>query len=62
MKKIFKSITIVVITAAIAAVSAYIASRPAKNTVNPEQMKVWIEDNIVYLETPDGNVWVHEVE
>lgn len=62
MRKIFKNAVVIVITAVIAAVSVCIASRPAKNTVDPEQMEVWIEDNIVYLETPDGNVWVHEVE
>ena len=58
MKKIFKSITLVVVATAIAVVSACIAS----NATAPEQMKVWVKGNIVYLETPDGNVWVHEVE
>lgn len=62
MRKIFKNVVVIVITAVIAAASACIASRPAKNTVDPEQIKVWVEDNIVYLEAPDGNVWAHEVK
>ena len=66
-KKVVKNgvmgvVPVIVIITVIAAVSACIASRPAKNTVDPEQMKVWIEDNIVYLEAPDGNVWAHEVK
>lgn len=61
MRKIFKNAVVIVIITVIAAVSACIASRPAKNTVDPEQMKVWIEDNM-YLEAPDGNVWAHEVK
>lgn len=62
MKKIFKSITLVVIATAIAVVSACIASNAAKKNLAPEQMKVWVEGNIVYLEAPDGNVWAHEVK
>lgn len=62
MKKIFKSITLVVIATAIAVVSACIANNATKKNLAPEQMKVWVEGKFVYLETLDGNVWVHEVE
>lgn len=62
MKKIFKSIILVVIATAIAVVSACIASNVAKKNLDPEKMKVWVDDNIIYLETPDGNVWIHEVK
>lgn len=62
MKKIFKSITLVVIATAIAVVSACIAFNASRKNLAPEQMKVWVEGNLVYIETLDGNVWVHEVE
>ena len=58
MKKIF----IVVIATAIAVVSACIANNAAKKNFAPEQMKVWVKGDIVYIETPDGNVWIHDVK
>ena len=62
MKKIFKSIILVVVATAIAVVSACIASNVAKKNLDPEKMKVWVEGKIIYIEYPDGNVWVHNVE
>lgn len=60
--KLVKGIVAIIIAATIAVASACIASSAMKKNLDPEQMKVWVEGNIVYLETPDGNVWVHEVE
>lgn len=62
MSKLVKGIVAIIVAATIAVASACIASNAAKKNLDPEKMKVWVEDNIVYLKTPDGNVWVHEVE
>lgn len=58
----FKVIVTIIVAATIAVMSACIASSATKKNLDPEQVKVWIESNIVYLEYPDGNVWAHEVE
>lgn len=62
MKKIFKSITLIVIATSIAVASACIASSATRENLDPEKMKVWVDDDIIYLEYPDGNVWAHEVK
>lgn len=62
MKKLVKAIVAIIIAATIAVASACIASSAMKKNLDPEQMKVWVEGNVVYLEYPDGNVWVHEVK
>lgn len=62
MKKLAKAIVAVTIAATIAVTSACIASSATKKNFDPERMKVWVEGKFVYLETLDGNVWVHEVE
>lgn len=59
--KLVKGIVVIIIAAAIAVASACIASSAKKN-LDPEQMKVWVEGNVIYLEYPDGNVWAHEVK
>ena len=60
--KLVKGIVAIIIAAAIAVASACIASSATRENLAPEQMKVWVEGNIVYLEAPDGNVWIHEVK
>lgn len=60
--KFVKIIVAIIFAATIAVVSACIASNTTKENLDPEQMKVWVEDGFVYIETPDGNVWVHEVK
>ena len=60
--KLVKGIVAIIIAATIAVVSACIASSATRKNLAPEQTKVWVEGNIVYLETPDGNVWIHEVK
>lgn len=62
MKKMFKVVGAIIIVATIAVVSAYIASNATKKNLDPRGMKCWVEEGFVYLETPDGNVWIHEVE
>ena len=29
---------------------------------NPAKSVVWVDDGIVYVETPDGNIWEHWLE
>ena len=60
--KLVKGIVAIIVAATIAVASACIASNATRENLDPEKMKVWVEDNIIYFETPDGNVWVHEVE
>lgn len=60
--KLIKGIVVIIIAAAIAVASACIASSATRGNLDPEKMKVWVDDNIIYLGTPDGNVWVHEIE
>ena len=60
--KLIKEIVVIIIAAAIAVASACIASSATRKNLDPEKMKVLVDDNIIYLEYPDGNVWVHNVE
>lgn len=60
--KLVKGIVAIIIAATIAVASACIASSATRENLDPEKMKVWVDGNIIYLEYPDGNVWVHEVE
>lgn len=60
--KLAKVIVAIIIAATIAVVSACIASSTTRKNIDPEKMKVWVDGNIIYLEYPDGNVWVHEIE
>ena len=60
--KLVKGIVAIIIAATIAVASACIASNATRENLAPEQMKVWVEGNVIYIETQDGNVWVHEVE
>lgn len=55
-------IVAIIIAATIAVASACIASSATRENLDPEKMKVWVEGKIIYLEYPDGNVWVHKVE
>ena len=60
--KLVKGIVAIIVAATIAVASACIASNATRENLSPEQMKVWVEGSIIYLETPDGNVWIHEIE
>ena len=60
--KLVKGIAAIIIVATIAVASACIASSATRKNLDPEKMKVWVDDNIIYIEYPDGNVWVHNVE
>lgn len=62
MKRLSKTIVAITIAVMISVASACIASSATKKSFDPERMKVWVEGKFVYLETLDGNVWVHEVE
>lgn len=55
-------IVAIIIAATIAVASACIAGSATRENLDPEKMKVWVEGKIIYLEYPDGNVWVHKVE
>lgn len=58
--KLAKVIVAIITAVTISVASACIASNATK--LAPEQMKVWVEGNTVYLEAPDGNVWVHKIK
>ena len=60
--KLVKGIVTIIIAAVIAVASACIASSATRENLTPEKMKVCVEGKIIYLEYPDGNVWVHNVE
>lgn len=60
--KLAKVIVAIITAVTISVASACIASSATKKSFDPERMKVWVEGKFVYLETLDGNVWVHEVE
>ena len=60
--KLAKVIVTIITALAISVTSACIASKVAKKDFDPREMKCWVEEGFVYLETPDGNVWIHEIE
>lgn len=60
--KLAKVIVSIITALVISVASACIASNATKKNLDPREMKCWVEGNTIYLEAPDGNVWVHKIK